>query len=98
MTCRSPSRSFTGRSPHGERGLKFTRYRGDARNWSRSPHGERGLKFREVVTGLSEFGRSPHGERGLKFEGIIEDINARLSLPARGAWIEIAPAPGMSVS
>ena len=47
--------------------------------------------------------RSPHGERGLKFQSQVSLENQRLSLPARGAWIEIAaraatsaPGPGRS--
>ena len=33
-----------GRSPHGERGLKFRFEAGEADGPGRSPHGERGLK------------------------------------------------------
>ena len=33
--------------------------------------------------------RSPHGERGLKLTGEDILVNAHVSLPARGAWIEI---------
>ena len=35
----------TGRSPHGERGLKSVDTGRDAAGHGRSPHGERGLKF-----------------------------------------------------
>ena len=57
---------------------------------SRSPHGERGLKYlwpRFLVQAYP--GRSPHGERGLKF--IYRNIPGAhdVSLPPRGAWIEI---------
>ena len=38
------SRIYCGRSPHGERGLKFVHLQTDFREQSRSPHGERGLK------------------------------------------------------
>ena len=34
-----------GRSPHGERGLKYCHEGREVRNASRSPHGERGLKY-----------------------------------------------------
>ena len=34
--------------------------------------------------------RSPHGEHGLKFFQEAEDGVDAVSLPARGAWIEIA--------
>ena len=33
-----------GRSPHGERGLKFAEIREQCKPYRRSPHGERGLK------------------------------------------------------
>ena len=34
-------------------------------------------------------GRSPQGERGLKFFYVSHLESAKMSLPARGAWIEI---------
>ena len=34
-----------GRSPHGERGLKYGSRQAVGRAYGRSPHGERGLKF-----------------------------------------------------
>ena len=34
--------------------------------------------------------RSPCGERGLKFDALVYFMQAVLSLPMRGAWIEIA--------
>ena len=56
----------TGRSPHGERGLKCQHDWGLMCRRGRSPHGERGLKCAESSV-ISQFqGRSPHGERGLK--------------------------------
>ena len=36
------------------------------------------------------FSRSPHGERGLKYEGDVVIVRQQPSLPAWGAWIEIA--------
>ena len=36
---------FLGRSPHGERGLKYMKYVEWGTHGSRSPHGERGLKY-----------------------------------------------------
>ena len=45
--------------------------------------------------------RSPHGERGLKFPAGLVAVLPRVSLPSRGAWIEIPnrrepgnPGPG----
>ena len=59
----------------------------------RAPHGARGLKFHAVGGGVLADGRAPHGARGLKFAH--EDVVVGLvgSRPARGAWIEIPPAP-----
>ena len=55
-----------GRSPYGERGLKFGIGFNVGDGLGRSPYGERGLKsFAEVFDKPSN-GRSPYGERGLK--------------------------------
>ena len=43
-------------------------------------------------------GRSPHGERGLKSVARVGRHHQRWSLPARGAWIEIAPSSGFSAN
>ena len=40
----------SGRSPHGERGLKLGLDLSSAHQPSRSPHGERGLKYRRATT------------------------------------------------
>ena len=56
-----------GRSPHGERGLKYQCLEyvfGDREG--RSPHGERGLKLVGRPAHDAGLSRSPHGERGLK--------------------------------
>ena len=56
----------------------------------RSPHGERGLKCAKYIIPHDPRSRSPHGERGLK---LIENeplLRYDVSLPPRGAWIEIA--------
>ncbi len=60
---------------------------------SRSPHGERGLKSDAVLRNCNELGRSPHGERGLKSNRLVWDKWKELSLPPRGAWIEIGNQP-----
>ena len=41
------------------------------------------------MTVVMLLGRSPHGERGLKFEEALLGVVAPVSLPTRGAWIEI---------
>ena len=33
--------------------------------------------------------RSPHGERGLKWQSVVATAKAWMSLPTRGAWIEM---------
>ena len=55
-----------GRSPHGERGLKYAERKSRIHMNGRSPHGERGLKFTLSPLYLVCDSRSPHGERGLK--------------------------------
>ncbi len=56
-----------GRSPCGERGLKFDISRIIIGGTSRSPCGERGLKWASVSDRqATAFCRSPCGERGLK--------------------------------
>lgn len=51
----------------------------------------RGLKY-EYIKGL-EIGRdvAPHAGRGLKYIGPADSEKVVLSLPMRGAWIEICP-------
>ena len=58
---------------------------------SRSPCGERGLKLHERVRVTAyHYGRSPCGERGLKFSAGEPGLIWNLSLPVRGAWVEIS--------
>ena len=58
-----------GRSPQGERGLKFGKRRSHpARVRRRSPQGERGLKLcLQRPAQNIRLRRSPQGERGLKY-------------------------------
>ena len=56
----------------------------------RSPCGERGLKsFNDLSKPFKATRRSPCGERGLKYLLGNHFNNKLLSLPVRGAWIEI---------
>ena len=57
---------------------------------SRSPQGERGLKSVGQIDRSAGVGRSPQGERGLKSTRLHRLSKPQLSLPARGAWIEIS--------
>ena len=80
------------RSPCGERGLKSnTSTLGERWHFCRSPCGERGLKSRNCPLAISPtMRRSPCGERGLKCEvGELGRHQQSMSLPVRGAWIEI---------
>ena len=78
------------RSPCGERGLKWMAQQAMQQTGEgRSPCGERGLKSLRQNTTNRRRGRSPCGERGLKFHPLRHHHIAVLSLPVRGAWIEI---------
>ena len=56
---------------------------------SRSPHGERGLKLGLAHLMFGDACRSPPGERGLKCGCELFLLPLPVSLPARGAWVEI---------
>ena len=60
-----------------------------ARSSRRSPCGERGLKCIKSSSIFWLVCRSPCGERGLKSRIITIFITRIMSLPMRGAWIEI---------
>ena len=103
--CRSPCgerglkcRDFTiqatvifRRSPCGERGLKYQPFaRASCTLAGRSPCGERGLKYHIVDAAELKTRRSPCGERGLKSTPRCGEPPSLLSLPVRGAWVEIS--------
>ena len=78
------------RSPHGERGLKFSCFRVFHRIFCRSPHGERGLKWRRCRPWTLGFWSLP--SRGAWIEIFVGQVifMQEWSLPSRGAWIEIS--------
>ncbi len=81
---------YHGRSPHGERGLKFgTASSKQLSQRCRSPHGERGLKY--DLPSACPPSRQSLPARGAWIEIDSVDSTAWVtgSLPARGAWIEI---------
>ena len=81
-----------GRSPYGERGLKFRFQRIEQQLLGRSPYGERGLKLygkRRHPRGVAS--RSPYGGRGLKYFRGEASSRWCTSLSLRRAWIEISP-------
>ena len=79
----------TGRSPCGERGLKYSLPAGVVHRDCRSPCGERGLKYPPPSPASATSRRSPCGERGLKLIVRFPRLCRVESLPVRGAWIEI---------
>ena len=88
----------TCRSPCGERGLKLSARDALCTRVSRSPCGERGLKstlaFQRYEGGQR---RSPCGERGLKYLAIFSQMSLLMSLPVRGAWVEICSFSSISL-
>ena len=78
-----------GRSPCGERGLKYYSMPVVRLRTGRSPCGERGLKFIGVLVIAYFLCRSPCGERGLKYKPPLAQAHMDTSLPMRGAWIEM---------
>ena len=82
-------RRSTGRSPQGERGLKYPHYPRRLYRRRRSPQGERGLKLPTDVPRERRISRSPQGERGLKSTWADHQRIQQKSLSARRAWIEI---------
>ena len=56
----------------------------------RSPCGERGLKSLPRAPAHAHTRRSPCGERGLKSLRITRKCYKNMSLPVRGAWVEIS--------
>ena len=101
--CRSPcgerGLKYAGRG-HGQRRQRSLPVRGawveiaatvqrSSSDVRRSPCGERGLKFRLPWASAGCGRRSPCGERGLKFLRKYHFRCSFLSLPVRGAWVEI---------
>ena len=80
------------RSPHGERGLKFSTY--DAIAYIKESLSSRRawieIKKSEIKV-KKPCGCSPHGERGLKSLERSPWKPLKTSLSSRRAWIEIIP-------
>ena len=80
LTARTTRRGAAGRSPHGERGLKFLlSLAHNARNTCRSPHGERGLKY------ASKYG---YAETYLS----LPTWGAWIEMPSRGNQLHYPPS------
>ena len=69
-----------GRSPYGERGLKFIETNLESRVRRRSPYGERGLKYDGKYPTERGVRRSPYGERGLKWNIRCEETSHLVAL------------------
>ena len=82
--------ALAGRSPYGERGLKYIVFGEPPGRERRSPYGERGLKFEHRLLIAEPLGRSPYGERGLKYHRRPDGRRQAQSLSLRRAWIEIS--------
>ena len=90
LLSRVMATASSGRSPSGERGLKFDTPITRDSVTRRSPSGERGLKYGDDDSEEhADDRRSPSGERGLKCVDPVRAVLRSLSLPIRGAWIEI---------
>ena len=76
--------SLAGRSPYGERGLKYFAVLSFVGNYSRSPYGERGLKCKPGIREETSVCRSPYGERGLK----CSPPSCQRSFPGRSPYGE----------
>ena len=77
---------FRGRSPSGERGLKFVASLAALIKAGRSPSGERGLKSTAVtISRTVMWSRSPSGERGLKYRTNIEADQGSIVAPHPGS-------------
>ena len=64
----------------------------------RSPCGERGLKsFTAALVRRRPSCRSPCGERGLKCLEPVVLAQIKVSLPVRGAWVEMYRQHGQSI-
>ena len=81
--------ALAGRSPYGERGLKYIVFGEPPGRERRSPYGERGLKFEHRLLIAEPLGRSPYGERGLKYHRRPDGRRQAQSLSLRRAWIEM---------
>ena len=93
MKCPSAGESgccAVGRSPCGERGLKYKRPKKAYHRLTSLPVRGAWIEIRwTTCTTTTRQSRSPCGERGLKSGGFWKVRPDTPSLPVRGAWIEI---------
>ena len=81
----------SGRSPHGERGLKLScPRRPQCLGLSRSPHGERGLKSQCGHGRITPSTSLPSRGAWIEIAMLLGcELRTKGSLPSRGAWIEM---------
>ena len=80
-----------GRSPHGERGLKYKLTNKFNANRQSLSSRRAWIEIVEINTedDIAREGRSPHGERGLKCVELQLRDDRASSLSSRRAWIEM---------
>ena len=87
-----PDRGSSGRSPYGERGLKYPNDVPPARMWKSLSLRRAWIEIlRTLARPPTPPSRSPYGERGLKFNISLSFLVERWSLSLRRAWIDILP-------
>ena len=82
-----------GRSPYGERGLKYGAGRPAAFGPSRSPYGERGLKYHVAGEALHRVPSLSLRRAWIEIVRMRSSIVLATSLSLRRAWIEITTRP-----
>ena len=90
---------IAGRSPHGERGLKYSFIQRQCAELKSLSSRRAWIEILRYATAqVQKMRRSPHGERGLKCTTGSGASVASLSLSSRRAWIEIGPTMTQNTS
>ena len=69
-----------GRSPYGERGLKFAHVSAPQVQFASLSLRRAWIEIEMPLTIENNRGRSPYGERGLKFSQIADDLTGQVAL------------------
>ena len=81
---------FSGRTPHGVRGLKSICVRKVIKILKSHPSRGAWIEISNTTyVNATKSSRTPHGVRGLKSKPFAYPIGPKPSHPSRGAWIEI---------
>ena len=81
--------AVAGRSPHGERGLKYWTKASSPKSLGRSPHGERGLKWLRMRQAKSMILSLSSRRAWIEMRRMAPSAPRPASLSSRRAWIEI---------